>query len=189
MNINVLIGHLGANAEAHNEGGREFVTFRVAHSETYTKADGTQVDSTMWVSCIMQGRNEKLVPYLVKGQQVCVIGTTRTRLYNSAKDHGLKAGLDMQVSRIELIGGRPDPIPRYLFDAEGLQLEVVRYAWVDPKKAAKGTTTLFDNRGQAAFTMDKKGWLSAIQPAAQPTEQAGQANVEPDRSQDNAPAF
>lgn len=39
-----LIGNLGANAEVKTADGREFVSFRVAHNDSYKGADGTKVE-------------------------------------------------------------------------------------------------------------------------------------------------
>ena len=35
----LLIGNIGANAQVKVSDGQEFVTFRVAHNEAYTKQD------------------------------------------------------------------------------------------------------------------------------------------------------
>ena len=67
-----IIGNLGANAELHNENGSEFVTFKVAHNERFKSKDGTTNERSVWVSCILNGRADGLMPYLVKGATVAV---------------------------------------------------------------------------------------------------------------------
>ena len=45
-----LIGNLGADAEVKSANGREFVTFRVAHSWNFTASDGTNISLRVYSS-------------------------------------------------------------------------------------------------------------------------------------------
>ena len=93
-----IIGNLGANAvrRATSE-GKELMSFNVAVNQS----DG----SCLWFNCIGNMR-EKLLPYLVKGQCVCVIGDLSARLYNNQID------LQINVDKTELCGSKPeDPKP------------------------------------------------------------------------------
>lgn len=113
MLIATLIGNLGANAEIKTADGREFVSFRVAHNDSYKGADGTRVESSMWVDCTMSCSNGRpaVLPYLTKGTAVCVVGQVSTRVYSSEKDRCMKAGLKIHVQRVELIGAAGTTAP------------------------------------------------------------------------------
>lgn len=109
----IVIGNLGADAEVKNFNGREFVTFRVAHSVNFTNADGKEVSETIWVDCV--GNNlQKVVEHLKKGQQVYVEGSGSLRVYSSKVDRCMKAGLTIHVESLQLIGGKSDIVPKQL---------------------------------------------------------------------------
>lgn len=97
------IGHLGADAIVQVADGREFVTFRIAHTRRFKAADGQVTEHTQWIDCVMNGR-PPVAPYLVKGQQVFVTGSADLRVYDSAKDHCKKAGLQVRCNVVELLG-------------------------------------------------------------------------------------
>lgn len=151
-----LIGNLGGNAEVKVADGREFVTFRVAHNESYTDASGQKVDRTQWIDCTMNCTSGRpaVLPYLLAGTLVCVMGTMSTRVYSSAKDRCYKAGVTIHVQRVELLGGQQDIVPRRLYDSNGVQLDVTKYFFVDSKEK-----TLLDQRGRE-YLVDKKGWVT-----------------------------
>lgn len=154
-----LIGNLGGNAEVKVADGREFVTFRVAHNEGYTDANGNRVDKTQWIDCTMNCANGRpaVLPYLQAGTLVCVIGSMTTRVYSSEKDRCMKAGVTIHVQRIELLGGSGDVIPKRLYDAQGVMVDVVKYYHVDTKEKE-----LRDQRGRF-FDVAKGGWVSLRQ--------------------------
>lgn len=111
----ILIGNLGADAEVKSANGREFVTFRVAHSWNFTATDGTVNSGTIWVDCI--GSNLKgVVEHLKKGTQVYVEGNVSLRVYSSKVDRCMKAGLTINVDTLQLIGSKPDLVPKIVFD-------------------------------------------------------------------------
>lgn len=155
MLIATLIGNLGANAEVKTADGREFVSFRVAHNDSYKGADGTKVESSMWVDCTMSCTNGRpaVLPYLTKGTTVCVVGQVSTRVYSSEKDRCMKAGLKIHVQKIELIGAGGDNCPRRLYTKDGEMIDVDRYYYVETKEK-----TLFDQRGNA-YEIAKGGWV------------------------------
>lgn len=153
-----LIGNLGGNAEVKVADGREFVTFRVAHNESYTDAQGNKVDKTQWIDCTMNCTNGRpgILPYLVAGTMVCVMGSLSTRVYSSEKDRCMKAGVTIHIQRIELLGGQSDMIPRRLYDEDGVQVDVVKYYRVNKK-----ICSLMDTKGRV-FAVDKNGWVTLI---------------------------
>lgn len=152
-----LIGNLGANAEVKTADGREFVSFRVAHNDSYKGADGTKVESSMWVDCTMSCANGRpaVLPYLLKGTTVCVVGQLSTRVYSSEKDRCMKAGVKIHVQKIELIGGAADIIPKRLYTKDGVMVDVNKYF-----HAQTNETALFDQRGNQ-YTVADGGWVAA----------------------------
>ena len=55
-----IIGNIGADAVIKESEGREFVAFRVAHNESYTQADGSKKETSMWVDCTMSCEKAQL---------------------------------------------------------------------------------------------------------------------------------
>lgn len=151
-----LIGNIGGNAEVKSADGREFVTFRVAHNESYTNNDGQKVDRTQWIDCTMSCQNGRpaVLPYLLAGTLVYVSGTMTTRVFSSEKDRCMKAGVTIHVQRVELLGGQSDPVPRRLYDQDGAQVDVVKFFHVNAADCV-----LRDMRANE-FTVDKNGWVS-----------------------------
>lgn len=158
-----IIGNLGADAEVKNQDGRSYVSFRVAHSERRQKADGTTKETTHWVSCTINGDGGLLVSYLKKGTKVFVSGDADVRLYNSSKDHCLKAGLNCFVRDIELISTNVDAVPRELYDSNGVAYPVTKAYSV----TCFADGTLYDRNSQAYQVT--KGWV-VPQVAPQPLQ-------------------
>lgn len=102
-----VIGHLGADATLQTANGKEFVSFRVAHSEKFTDANGQQAEQTTWVDCIMNGR-PAVLPYLRKGTQVYCAGSATLRVYDSAKYHCKLAGIQCRVRDVQLLSSSSD---------------------------------------------------------------------------------
>lgn len=148
-----IIGNLGADAEVKNQDGRSYVSFRVAHSERRQQADGTTKETTLWVSCTINGDGGRLLTYLKKGTKVFVSGDADVRLYNSSKDKCLKAGLNCFVRDIELISTNVDAVPRELYDSNGVAHPVTKaYGVTDFKDG-----TLYDRNTQPYSVTN--GWV------------------------------
>ena len=89
-----IIGNLGANAVLRTAtDGKQLMSFNVAVN--------AGKDVTIWFNCVGNYR-EKLLPYLVKGQCVCVTGDLSAGIYNNHVD------LSVSIDRIELCGKAPD---------------------------------------------------------------------------------
>lgn len=97
-----LIGNLGANAEIKDVNGKKFLTFRVAHTDRFTNAEGVVTENTMWVSCSMNFGLDKLSTYLTAGKKVYVSGTLDAKVYKG-NDGAFHAGLTIFVREIELL--------------------------------------------------------------------------------------
>lgn len=159
-----LIGNIGGDAQLQTKDGRKFTTFRVAHNDRWTDQDGNVHDSTMWVDCIVND-HPKVAEYLKAGATVCVIGRASTRLYSSAKDRCMKAGLTVNVERIELVGGKADSVPGVLYDTNGVEHKVIKYYFTDVASAQ-----LF-SRSNRAFQTDQSGWVSPVVTSEQPKDE------------------
>lgn len=160
-----IIGNLGANAELHNENGSEFVTFKVAHNERFKSKDGSVNERSVWVSCILNGRADGLMPYLVKGATVAVFGDLRLKTYHSAKMHSLVAGADLFVRSIDLVGSRPDTIPSRLYDTDGIEHSISKWYYCDTAKGRQLLTQSGD-----MYTVDPNGWVSPMAGTNQPAD-------------------
>lgn len=100
-----IIGNLGANAvQRMTSDGKSLMSFNVAVNAAN--------DQTVWFNCVGNLR-DKVFPYLLKGQCVCVTGDMRPGLYNNQLD------LTVSIDRIELCGAKPaDSQSSQSFDAD-----------------------------------------------------------------------
>lgn len=155
------IGHLGSDAEFKQANGREFTTFRVAHSDRWTDDAGQVHENTTWVDCIMSGK-PNVIEYLKKGQMIFVTGSCTLRVYSSQKDRCMKAGMQINVRQIELLGGKSDEIPSTLYDANtGAQVEVRKWFQVPSlvRDANQPEWLPLVSRTQERFIADRNGWV------------------------------
>lgn len=94
MKCITIIGNLGANAVRRTASdGRELMTFNVAVN--------TKNQQAIWFNCIGSFR-EKLFPFLIKGQGVCVVGDLSAGVYQNTPD------LQISIDKVELVGASPD---------------------------------------------------------------------------------
>jgi single-strand DNA-binding protein len=100
MNIFTFTGNLGGDAETrYTAGGTAVCSFSVA-----VKAGFGDKAHTSWVRCNLWGKRAEggLVPYLVKGQQVCVSGELDVREWE--KDGAKNKSVEVRVNEVDLIG-------------------------------------------------------------------------------------
>lgn len=94
MKCITIIGNLGANAVRRmTSEGKELMSFNVAVNQ--------QNGDAVWFNCFGNLR-EKLLPFLVKGQTVCVMGDLKAGLFNNQID------LSISIDRVELCGKAPE---------------------------------------------------------------------------------
>ena len=160
-----LIGNLGADAEIVTTDGAKFVSFRVAHSEKWTGADGKEQSTTMWIDCIIQNVDSKVVPFLKSGTKVFIRGYASTRVYSSKKDRCMKAGLTCKVLEVELCGGASDDVPRQLIEpSSGALIDVTKHYWanIDTKAIKKDEYfELIDKQGNR-YQGNKAGFVVPV---------------------------
>lgn len=174
-----VIGNVGADAQFQSKDGREFVTFRVAHNDTWTDQSGQQHSNTAWVDCIMNGK-PKVAEFLKAGTQVVVIGRTSLRVYSSQKDRCMKAGLTINVENVQLLGGAVDEVPRRLYDDQGVQHDVSKWYLTDVKGVQLSNT-----RGDK-FSVDANGWVMPIKPADAPADSTASGTTQ-EKNADGSP--
>lgn len=157
----IVIGNLGADAECRNSNGKEFVVFRVAHTEKWTDENGQKHESTTWVDCIMSGK-QAVFPYLKKGTQVFCMGNQSLRVYSSAKDKCMKAGETINVTYIELLGGKSDDVPGTLYREDNQQEVKVSkwfYAQGLERDESQPEAVRLISRSNERFWVDRNGWV------------------------------
>ena len=164
----MLIGHLGADAESKSTNGNEFITFRIANTERWSDESGQVHEQTTWVDCIMNGK-PKVFEYLKKGQLVYVIGSVSLRVYSSAKEKCMKAGMTISVRQVELLGGKSDDVPSLLFTEDGKeQVHVGKYFFspAATDEAGNAIERVLCSKSGERFVQDVDGWIKreAIQP-------------------------
>ena len=157
----ILICHLGADVECKNTNGKEFSTFRVANTDKWTDDAGQVHENTTWVDCILNGC-PSVTKFLRKGQQVYVSGSMSLRVYSSAKDKCMKAGVTINVRQIELLGGRTDDVPSLLYrEGDNMEVAVGKFYYapsVQSNNPQAGDTILIDKNG-GRYKADKDGWV------------------------------
>ena len=152
-----LIGNLGADAEVKNIQGKLYLTFRVAHSERFTKADGTVIEETQWVSCI-SSQFVNLQPYLKRGQKVFVFGELKAKIVWAQSSKTNVVGLSINVRSIELCNSvNVDLVPSVLYDKDGVQHDVHKIFWtqLDNPEAE----SLYDSKANE-YVVSDQGFIS-----------------------------
>lgn len=99
LQINALI-NLGADAEVKTINDKQYISFRGASTE---KRDGK--DEVTWLS-ILTSYNDKLLPYLKKGQQVFVSGKLKASIYQNQQSVGIDLSVFAQT--LQLCGNKKE---------------------------------------------------------------------------------
>ena len=82
-----------------------------------------------------------------------VQGSSSLRIYDSAKDHCKKAGIQINVRTLELLGGSTDKVPSRLYSADGTTYEVTKYFHCGLQGGL-----LKSSKGEE-FAVDDNGWV------------------------------
>lgn len=156
-----VIGHIGNDAEFKSNNGKEFTTFRVAHTDRWTDDQGNSKEQTTWVDCIINGKSP-LFEYLKKGTCVFCEGNANLRIYSSQKDRCMKAGITINVRSIELVGAKPDSVPSVLFRADdGSQIDVTKWYYNQSlvRDESQPEYIALISRNQSQFYADRAGFI------------------------------
>lgn len=159
-----IIGNLGADAEVKAAKGGEFVTFRVAHSESY--AGQTYLT---WVDVTWNGNGGNLLQYLKKGAKVFVEGNATFRAFPSAKDKCWKAGASIFARTIELCGGSSELVPRELTTSDGEIVQVNKHYHTPAQVAWE--KQIFD-RNLNAYYVDANGFITPAGENVSPVDES-----------------
>lgn len=150
-----IIGNLGADAELRSANGREFISFRVAHTERFKDASGNQQERVVWVDITKDGNGGELLKYLCAGVKVYVTGRPSFRIYDSAKWHTKMIGVSIFATQIELCG-TSEQVPTRLYDAEGVQHDIVKY-YHCPEQST--WNTILRARNLIEYEVDNQGFI------------------------------
>lgn len=150
-----IIGNLGADAEVRSANGREFLSFRVAHTEKFT-SNGQTTERVIWVDVTREGNGGELLRYLTAGTKVYVTGRPTFRIYDSAKYHTKLIGISIFAQQIELCS-QSDQMPRVLFDASGNPIQVVKF-YGCPDEMQWGTVVRSKNLVE--YEIDNQGLIT-----------------------------
>lgn len=111
-----IIGNLGADAVKNQGNDGQYISFRVAHSTSFTnKYTGEVTRNTTWVSCTLNGDGGNLLQYLKSGEKVYCRGNLTSRIF-TGHDGQKHAGLNLSVQEIELVGSRAKFTPEEVFE-------------------------------------------------------------------------
>ena len=111
-----IIGNLGADAVKNQGNDGVYISFRVAHSTSFTnKATGEVTKNTPWGSCTLNGDGGNLLPYLKSGEKVYCRGNLTSRVF-VGHDGQKHAGLNLSVQEIELVGSKAKYTPEEVYE-------------------------------------------------------------------------
>ncbi len=119
VNKVILVGNLGRDIEMrYTPGGAAVGKLRIATTDTWTdKNSGQRQERTEWHSVDLWGRQaETLQEYLLKGRQIYVEGSLRTRQWED-RDGNKRYSTDVRADRVVLLGRGEGGGRR--FDGEG----------------------------------------------------------------------
>ena len=103
LNKIMLIGNVGRIEVKSFQDGK-VANATLAVSESYTKRDGTKVESTEWFNIVIRGVSADVAErYVSKGSPLFVEGKLRTRRYTS-RDGEERSVQEVQVDSMVLLG-------------------------------------------------------------------------------------
>lgn len=186
----IVIGYLGGDAEIKTSDGREFTTFRVAHTDRWKDTNGQTKETTQWVDCVMDGK-PAVVDYLKRGTLVYVQGHLKSRIYSSAKDRCMKAGVTITARSIELLGGKTESVPSQVVDNDGMLHNVTKWYhcpdFVRPNFQPE-VIQVMHPRGNEVYNVDRKGFIFPLAQQSDAIQQA-QANNNKQANGDSAEVY
>ena len=107
MNIALLVGNLGKDAESQKVGEKFIIKFSVATSKKFKK-DGELEEKTEWHRVVFFSRLAEIVgEYLRKGSQVYVEGRLQTRKWQDQSGQD-RYTTEIVANEMQMLGGRGD---------------------------------------------------------------------------------
>lgn len=106
-----LTGNVGRDARiVEKDNATPFCTFTIAVDDGYTNKEGTKVDRTIWVECIINDAKKAIIPYIKTGQKMLVQGKPSAHAYLD-KDKNPQASLRINTTYCELLGKAQEKAP------------------------------------------------------------------------------
>lgn len=152
-----IVGNLGSDAEIYSENGHKFVKLSIAHTERRRNPDGSERESTTWVSATINGDGGNLFQYLKKGTKVYAYGDVGLRVYHSEKERRMMPGMNLFIRDIELVGAQVDEVPRDLYDNDGVAYRVKKYY-----HCQGAPTGVLQSKSGAQFGVSAEGWVTPV---------------------------
>ena len=112
----------------------------------------------------------KVFDYLKKGVQLFVAGSVSLRVYSSAKERCMKAGMTINVRNIELLGGRADEIPSVLYtEADNKEVHIAKYFFSpNPTNGTEHPANIMlVSKSGEKFYQDPEGWVHRWKPTTE----------------------
>ncbi len=106
-----LLGNVGGDAEMrYTPSGTAVANFSLAVTKRGKNKDGEKTDKTTWFRVAIWDKTaENLTQYLLKGQQVLVVGELEDpRIYVDRKSGENRVSLEVTAREIRLVGKRPE---------------------------------------------------------------------------------
>lgn len=166
-----IVGNLGSDAELYSENGHKFVKLSIAHTERRRNPDGSDRESTTWVSATINGDGGNLFQYLKKGTKVYAYGDVGLRVFHSEKERRMMPGMNLFIRDIELVGAQVDEVPRDLYDKDGVAYRVNKYYHCQGAQAG-----ILLSKSGAQFGVSAEGWVTPVSTQANPdsTQETGE---------------
>lgn len=101
MNVILLTGRVGQDAELKEFDSFEVCNFSLATVESYKNKEGEWINNTTWHNCQLRGKRATgLAPYITKGKELEIVGKQLHK--KSEKDGNTRYFSTVDVSEIKL---------------------------------------------------------------------------------------
>lgn len=101
-----IIGNIGADASYKDINGQRYISFNLAHTDSYKTATGEKKETTVWVSCLKKGESS-VIQYLKKGSMIYVRGTMSVNIYDYKGTKQI--GINANVTELRLLSSKTSP--------------------------------------------------------------------------------
>lgn len=167
----IFLGNLADNAHIEKGNNSAFCSFRAASSrKSRDGRTGQDVVITTWVTVNINSNYENLMPYLLKGTKVFVMGNMQTRIYQDRAGIS-QVGITIQAARVELCGS-PASHQQQQQNAQGYQQTQQPAQGYQPKQQpAQGyQQTQQTTQGYQQQQQPAQGYQPSVQQAQQPAQ-------------------
>ena len=107
MNVFIIAGNVGQDAEIQKINDKDFVSFSIAENQRVTdKSTGEISNITIWYNVLYH--NAKLAQYLVKGTKVMVSGELKVDAYYSETSNKMKVSRNIYANQLQLLSPKQE---------------------------------------------------------------------------------